>query len=56
VYFGLALAVEDGKAMQVSMTVDDPGAFAMPWSARSAWRRVEQSPMIEVACADNNAN
>jgi hypothetical protein len=36
--------VEDGKTLQVSVTVDDPGAFNMPWSAMQRWRRVENTP------------
>jgi hypothetical protein len=48
--------IEDGAAVQISMTVDDPGAFTMPWSATQRWRRVEQRPMMEVQCNENNAD
>ena len=48
--------VEGGKAVQISMTVVDPGAFTMPWTATQRWRRVEQAPMAEIACNENNAN
>jgi hypothetical protein len=45
----------DGKTMDGSTTVDDPGAFTTPWSARQRWRRVQQ-PIIESVCAENNSN
>jgi hypothetical protein len=48
--------VEDGNAVEVSMNIDDPGAFTMPWSANQRWRRVHQSPIVEIACNENNAN
>src|SRR6266700_3546212 len=39
--------VDDGKTLQVSVTVDDPGAFNMPWSAMQRWRRLSNTPLIE---------
>jgi hypothetical protein len=32
---------DGGKAMEVSLRVEDPGAFTMPWTAAQRWRRVE---------------
>jgi len=32
---------DGGKAMEVNLRVEDPGAFTMPWSATQRWRRVE---------------
>jgi hypothetical protein len=41
------------NGLQVEFTVDDPGAFTMPWSARVTYR-----PLLgewqEVVCAENN--
>jgi len=51
-----AFFVEGGKAMEVNVRVEDPGAFTMPWSALQRYRRVEQGPMREAVCAENNAN
>ena len=48
--------VEGGKAVEVTIDVDDPGAFTTPWSARQRLRRVEQAPMMEIACNENNPN
>ena len=48
--------VEGGKALEVNVGVEDPGAFTMPWSALQRYRRVEQGPMREAVCAENNAN
>jgi hypothetical protein len=46
--------IEDGKAVQISMTVDDPGAFTTPWSATQRWRRVERRPLVENPCNENH--
>ena len=48
--------VEGGKTVQISMTVDDPGAFAMPWSATQRWRRVTRGPISEEPCNENNTD
>ncbi len=46
--------IEGGRILQATVTVDDPGAFTMPWSAIQRWRRGEVRPMIELSCAENN--
>jgi len=46
--------IDAGKALEVNFTVDDPGAFNMPWSAGKRWRRA-QGTLAEEACAENNA-
>jgi len=46
----------DAKAIEVMVTVDDPGAFTMPWSAKQTYRRTEIGPMIESTCAEGNFN
>jgi hypothetical protein len=46
--------IDDGKSLQVTVTVDDPGAFNMPWSAIQHWRRIHQGPLIEDLCEPNN--
>ena len=46
--------VEDGKALEVTAHVEDPGAFTMPWTAVQRYRRAEQGPMVEAVCAENN--
>jgi hypothetical protein len=45
-----------GDQMEVLITVDDPGAFTMPWSAIQRFRRVQAGPMEEAICAENNVN
>jgi hypothetical protein len=47
--------VDGGKALEVNVHVEDPGAFTMPWNALQRYRRVEQGPLEEVTCAENNA-
>jgi hypothetical protein len=45
----------DGRTMEATATVDDPGAFTTQWSAMQRWRRVQQ-PILESVCAENNNN
>jgi hypothetical protein len=45
----------DGRTMDGTATVDDPGAFTTTWSATQHWRRVQQ-PIQESVCAENNNN
>ena len=43
----------DGNTIDISIFVEDPGAFTMPWNAVQRWRRVQQGPMYERSCAEN---
>jgi hypothetical protein len=45
---------DNGKTLQVAISVDDPGAFNMPWSARQTYRRTHEEPISETICAENN--
>jgi hypothetical protein len=47
--------IEGGKMMEAVFTVEDPGAFYRPWTAKRRYRRVEQTP-LEKICAENNTN
>jgi hypothetical protein len=46
----------DGRTVDVSIFVEDPGAFSVPWSAVQRWRRVEESPLQPVVCNENNGD
>jgi hypothetical protein len=46
----------DGMAVDVSVFVEDPGAFTMPWSAVQRWRRVENAPLSTATCNENNGD
>jgi hypothetical protein len=46
--------VEDGKALDVTAYVEDPGAFTMPWTAVQRYRRNNDAPLAEEICAENN--
>jgi hypothetical protein len=46
--------VDDGKALEASAYVEDPGAFTTPWTGLQRYRRAEQGPLIENVCAENN--
>jgi hypothetical protein len=48
--------IEDGRKLQSLVTVTDPGAFNMPWSALQRWRRLTDRPMAEDICAENNVD
>jgi len=42
--------------IEATVTVEDPGAFTTPWSARQIYRRTEVGPMAESTCAEGNFN
>jgi hypothetical protein len=42
--------------IEVTVTVEDPGAFTTPWSAQQIYRRVEIGPMGESTCVEGNFN
>jgi hypothetical protein len=46
---------EGGKALEVNVHVEDPGAFTTPWNAMQHYRRIADRPMVEQICAENNA-
>ena len=46
----------DGRAVDVSILVEDPGAFTMPWSAVQRWRRVDNEPLSMATCNENNGD
>lgn len=45
--------VDEGKMLRVDFTVDDPGAFATPWSAMVPYTN-EEDGYFEQVCAENN--
>lgn len=45
----------DGKSMEVSVHVEDPGAFTTPWNARQHYNRVTDG-MRDQTCAENNSD
>jgi hypothetical protein len=48
--------IDGGKTLQDTITVDDPGAFNMKWTAVQRWTRNDRGPIEELACAENNEN
>jgi len=46
----------DGKTVDVSVHVEDPGAFTTPWKAIQRWRLVEDAPILTVPCNENNGD
>ena len=45
---------DGGKTLRVTISVDDPGAFNMPWSARQTYRLTRNGAFQEAECAENN--
>jgi hypothetical protein len=45
---------DEGKTLQVTIHVEDPGAFNVPWSARQTYQRTRTGAMEEAVCAENN--
>jgi hypothetical protein len=45
--------VEEGKTLEVTITVEDPDAFNEPWWGVRRYRRVQEK-MAEEICAENN--
>jgi hypothetical protein len=46
--------VNGGKVLEDTITVDDPGSFTTTWSAVQRFNRVDQRPLEEDICAENN--
>jgi hypothetical protein len=46
---------DGGKAIDVSIRVEDPGAFTTPWNAKQRFRRIDRE-WEEDICAENNAD
>jgi hypothetical protein len=44
----------DGNSVDVTVDVDDKGAFTMPYRGLQRWRRVRGEPLREIACSENN--
>jgi hypothetical protein len=48
--------LEGGSILEDRLTVEDPGAFNMAWSAVQRWRRNNRGPLEEISCAENNVD
>jgi hypothetical protein len=47
--------IEDGKKLQILITIDDPGTFYQPWQALRQYDRVNRV-FAEDVCSENNIN
>jgi hypothetical protein len=47
--------IDGGKGMEAVFTVEDPGSFYKPWTAKRRYRRIDQD-YNEKICAENNTN
>jgi hypothetical protein len=46
--------IDDGQMLEVTVQVEDQGAFTMPWTAMRRFRREIGRPFTERVCAENN--
>jgi hypothetical protein len=44
----------DAQTVDVTVFVEDPGAFTTPWTAIQRWRRVDRATISTVTCNENN--
>ena len=44
----------DKRTIEVSLRVEDPGAFNTPWGGMMRYRKGNNAPMEEFVCAENN--
>jgi len=47
--------IEDGKKLEILITIDDPGTFYEPWQALRQYNRVNRT-FTEDVCSENNIN
>jgi hypothetical protein len=47
--------IEDGKKLEILMTIDDPDTFNQPWQALRQFERVKRN-LVEDVCSENNIN
>ena len=47
--------VDGGKTLEVTFTVDDPGAFTKAWSASQRYAKTPGTPLEEVVCAEGES-
>lgn len=45
-----------GKGLEVTIRVDDPGTFTMPWAGRLVYRANRVQNIDEVICSENNVS
>ena len=45
---------EEGKGLELTVTVDDPGTFKASWSGTRSWSKADNRGLAEWACAENN--
>jgi hypothetical protein len=47
--------LEGGKVLEANISVEDPDTFNRPWTAIQRYRKVQQRPLDEAICAENNS-
>ena len=48
--------IDGGKTLEDRLTIEDPGAFTVPWAAVQRWQRNSRGPLEEISCAENNVD
>jgi hypothetical protein len=47
--------IENGKKLEILITIDDPGTFNQSWQALRQYNRVNRT-LSEDICSENNVN
>ena len=47
--------IEDGKKLEILISIDDPGTFNQPWQALRQYDRVARREYAEDTCSENNS-
>ena len=47
--------IEDGKKLEILITIDDPDTFNQPWRALRQFERVKRN-LVEDVCSESNIN
>ena len=48
--------IDDGKTLEMRVTIDDPDTFNRPWTSNVRHQRGTELPYLEDICAENNLN
>jgi hypothetical protein len=46
--------INNGQVLENLIRADDPDTFNQPWSAIQRYRKVQEGPLDEQVCAENN--
>ena len=45
-------AIDDGRTLEATITIDDPKYYTEPWTIRKVWSRFDDEVFYEYVCSD----